>query len=622
MRVRIGPLSGFPLRYLRAMRKGPPDPSLSKNRRAICLLRCAVLASSILLMLPGAWSNSATVVEFAQLPSGLAAWQRHSLAIYRVCGPVSKFLYSLPAYLAGVRVEYPASFDADIQSRREWEVGRLFQSQNRERYHDIYRWSRLLPILVTVIGGCLICEWSSRLFGTSGGIVSLCMWCWMPPVLAHGSLVTSDMLSAVMILLAARAFWAFLLSPNLLKAILAGLALGLASATKFTLLILYPCWAGLLLTRAFRLRGRPKTGPHEEFIRPRRIVTLGLVVLVTSIVAIDALYEFKEVGFPLARWQPALSSLAQDVHRLGEGRQTGWLLEIVMPLPLELFRGVDSQLADTERNQSAYLLGRRQRGGWWYWYAVAALIKLPLPTFALFGLALPRLKTLRCDRHLILWANLCLLLPAAEAVLVIAATTGSGTNAAFRYLLPTLPLLCVWIGRAWDNGSRITRWVIITLLGWLAVNAVNSLPDHLGWQNELGWTWSRWSGQPALVGDNLDWGQDLARLAAWVSQHCGDGNTLVCAHGMGDAEPYGLRAPTALPASGQWGCATYLAVSLDILLSNDPYGCVDVEGRPSSINRDLRATLLHLQPFEQVGRTIRVYRLRDVVPDLAVPRSE
>ncbi|MHC5542696.1 ArnT family glycosyltransferase, partial [Singulisphaera rosea] len=124
------------------------------------------MASAVLLMLPGAWGNSVTVVEFAQLPAGLAAWQSGMLSTYRVCGPFSKLLYAFPAYAAGARVGYPASFDAELVSRREWELGRLFQVQASKAYLNIYRGSRLLPILLTVLGGCLVCEWSTGLFGT------------------------------------------------------------------------------------------------------------------------------------------------------------------------------------------------------------------------------------------------------------------------------------------------------------------------------------------------------------------------------------------------------------------------------------------------------------------------
>jgi hypothetical protein len=285
------------------------------NRRAINLLRLAILASSAAMMLPGAWGHSATAVEFAHIPAGLAAWQRHSLGIYRVCGPLSKLLYALPAYLAGVRVEYPNSFDSDVQSRSEWELGSIFQEQNRQSYHDIYRCSRLLPIFVMILGGWLICAWSTFLFGTSSGIVSLCVWCWMPPILAHGSLVTSDMLSAVLLLWAARSFWDFLVRPGAGTSILAGLTLGMASVAKFTLLVLYPCWALLLIGRWVRVRSDVMPGLDRRLLPRCRLLALGLATFVISVFIIDAVYLFQNVGFRLAQWQPT-SSLAAQVRRL------------------------------------------------------------------------------------------------------------------------------------------------------------------------------------------------------------------------------------------------------------------------------------------------------------------
>jgi hypothetical protein len=611
MRNPIVPLYESTLPYLRGARI---TLTRFENRRAIALLRLTVLGSSILLMLPGAWDHSATVVEFAQLPAGLAAWQGHTLGIYRVCGPLSKFLYALPAHLAGIRVDYPASYDSDVVQRQEWNLGRLFQAQHRERYHALYRWSRLLPMLVMVLGGCLVCEWSTRLFGPWPGVVSLCLWCWMPPILAHGSLVTSDMLSAVLLVAATRGFWTFLLAPRPRTALLAGLALGLAQSTKFTLLVLYPCWLLLLIGRALQPHGPGAIDPSARRGSPARLVAFGLLTFLISVFVIDALYLFQDVGVRLSQWHSSRSSLARDLHRLGEWRATAWLLQIPLPIPLEFFRGLDFQLADTERPQSAYLLGQARLGGWWYWYAAASLIKVPLPALGLFVLALFRLPGALRDRDPIVWAILCLLVPAAEVTVTIAATTGTGTNAAFRYLIPSLALFCVWAGRAWDTGSRAIRCVGIGLLAWLASNAIAGIPDHLGWQNELGWLCSR--ERPALLGDSLDWGQDLARLGTWVARHAPEGSTLVCVYGLGETELYGLGSPMALPSSTPWDRSTYLAISADILFGYEVEHCVTVAGADSSIDEYQRKIMLRQQPFAQVGRTIRIYRLRDLLPYL------
>jgi hypothetical protein len=618
---------GFPRPLLRDQATVVPAPSsLSppKHSRALALIRVTILAGSLALMLPGAWGHSVTVVEFAHLPAGLAVWQRHSLGIYRVCGPLSKLLYALPAHLAGVRIDYPPTFDSDVDFRPEWALGRIFQSQYLARYHDIYRWSRLLPVVVMLLGGCLICEWSTRLFGAWPGVVSLCQWCWMPPVLALGALVTSDTLAAVMLVLAARSYWAFLLKPRPAAALLAGLMLGMAQSTKYTLLVIYPCWAVLLAARAMQLRSVGTVQTQQGHPSPARLIVLGPAVLVISILVIDALYLFRGVGCRPEQLQPGLSSVFRDLSRLKEQPATAWLLSAPLPIPLEYLRGLDFQLADAERLQSAYLLGWSRPRGWWYWYVVAALIKIPLPALVLFAIVLvgsPR--ALRgCDP--VLWAGACLLLPAAEVALTISATTGTGTNAAFRYLMPSLALLCVWAGRALSTSSKAGRAGVLALLFWLLFNAITALPDHLGWHNEIGWAWSRATGKPPLIGDSLDWGQDLARLSRWVARHSDKGSTLICVYGLGETEPYGLRPPTARTTSDPGDRAAYLAVSEEVLLGDHISNYVGVAGSNSVLSEPQRETLMRCHPVDRIGRTIRIYRLRDVDTETSsgrLPRS-
>jgi hypothetical protein len=603
----------LPLGSLRDAAKIRSNLSMSWGERNLTLMRIAILSSAVLLMLPGAWGHSVTVVEFAQLPAGLAAWQRQSLGIYRVCGPVSKFLYALPVHLAGISIAYPDGFDSDVRSRREWQLGQFFQSQYRQQYHDVYRWSRLLPVVVTVLSGALVCEWSTRLYGDRPGIVSLCLWSWMPPVLAHGSLVTSDMPSAFTLLLAARCFWSFLKRPSFPAATVAGVALGFAAATKFTLLMLYPCWIFLVTGRVIQTWLSPKTRAGDSCRSPLKLVAFALIMFTVSVITIDALYLFAGVGFRLAEWRFERSSIIRELLLLCGHRITAWILRVPMPFPVEFLRGLEFQLADTERLQSAYLMGKSRLGGWWYWYAFATLFKVPLPAMVLFGLALFRLPWVvrQCTANL--WSTLCLILPALEGALTIAATTGTGTNAAFRYLLPSLASLCVWAGIAWNSAGKTKRWTLLFLLSWLVFDAIVALPDHLGWQNELGEVWRCATGRPALIGDSLDWGQDLARLSAWVTGHSSEGSTLLSIYGMGEAEPYGLSPPLARPVSNPGERFTYLAVSEEILLGPASTNYIRIAGEPSRLSQTQRDLLLQTNPFDRVGRTIRIYRLDSVL---------
>jgi hypothetical protein len=603
------------------------DEARRPRRLIIVTAGVVVLANSILLMLPAAWWHSVTVVEFAHLPAGLSAWQRHSLGIYRVCGPVSKLLFAWPAYVAGVRVDCSQLRDLRVDMRQEWSLGDVFQRQHCGRYHDIYRWSRLVPMLLTVIGGILVWEWATRLFGGRAGIVSLCLWCWMPPILAHGALVTSDMASAVLLLLASRTFWLFLLRPTLVTALGSGVALGLAAATKFTLLILYPSWILILLGRVILLGYPASEGSCHSDRRAMtaRLMGLGPIILALSVVVVDGLYFFQDVGVRLAEWKSTGSSLVRIVHALDGQRATAWLLQIPLPIPWEFVRGLDAQLGDTERLQSAYLFGRIKPGGWWYWYAVASLIKVPLPALILFAWAASRALTTGLRRpateataipNSVLWALSCLAIPALELALAVAITTGTGSNAAYRYLLPSLASMCVLAGLAGSGRTLLDRVGLPLLLAWLWLSAISGVPDHLGWQNEIGRAWRSWSGRPALIGDSLDWGQDVARLSAWVAEHYSEGTTMVCVYGFGGGEPYGLKPPAAWPISLPGERAAYLAVSEDVLHGYESNRCIELAGANAFLRPDQCEALRGLDPYAVVGRTIRVYRMSDLSPDL------
>jgi hypothetical protein len=433
----------------------------------------------------------------------------------------------------------------------------------------------------------------------------------MPPVLGHGALVTSDMLAAVMLVLASRSFWSFLVRPTSIRAILSGLTLGLAACTKFTLLILYPCWAVLLAARV--LQPGPVAAPGWAGLSaaPRRFVASGVVVFAVSLLVVNGLYLFQDVGVRLERFKTE-SHLSRVLDQMRRSPATAWMLTVPLPIPVEILRGLDVQLADSHEAQPAYLLGQTRLGGWPYWYAAAALIKIPLPASALFLTSLLGLRTLGREPDRVRWAALCLLVPALEAALAIASSTGTGMSAAFRYLIPSLSLLCIWVGRAARNATRLVRIAIIGLLTWSAMNAVMGLPDYLSWQNELGWAWERWKGCPALIGDSLDWGQDLSRLGEWVVRHDREGSTVVCVYGLGNGEPYGLKPPAARPTSAPLDGAAYLAVSENIICSYSNINKrIQIGGAVSSLSPGQREGLIRAGTFDRVGRSIRIYHVVD-----------
>ncbi len=90
-----------------------------------------------------------------------------------------------------------------------------------------------------------------------------------------------------------------------------------------------------------------------------------------------------------------------------------------------------------------YLFGQTSETGWWYYFPIALLVKTPLPLLILFVAALIRTAIKRTWR-----ADLIFLLP---SVLLFISLLFSTNNLGYRYLLPIVPLLIVYVSGLWPR---------------------------------------------------------------------------------------------------------------------------------------------------------------------------
>jgi len=174
----------------------------------------------------------------------------------------------------------------------------------------------------------------------------------------------------------------------------------------------------------------------------------------------------------------------------------------------------------------AYLFGESRNTGWWYYFPVILFYKTPLAFLALAmvgGLLLgarprpgitgnqqPATRTAKKLQTGSTPENLALaLIPLA--MLAVAMT--SRINIGVRHILPLYPFLAlaaavavVWL---WHRG-KAARVTVAALLVWFFAGTTLAHPDYLAWFNEVA------GRHPERVAadSNLDWGQDLLRLAA------------------------------------------------------------------------------------------------------------
>lgn len=315
--------------------------------------------------------------------------------------------------------------------------------------------SRLTVLSLALLLGLYVYRFSAELYGTMGGLLSLVFFSFCPTMLAFSGISTQDMPLATFSFITVYYFWHYLQVKNLKNAVLAGVFLGLALATKFTAFIMIPFVVFLYGFHLYSLK-----------IKPDR--TVLIIPLLAAVIL------FGSYGFNLTPFM----------------------------------QGNEYRLLEMKKGQAAFFNGMHATYGWWYFYLAALLLKTPLPFLLLYGAAL--IASFRKFRDK-LPIQLMLHLP---VVVFIVLFSCSSYSVGVRYLLPMFPFMFVSIGSI----ARMQTKVVVLLVGFLTLwqvgGTIRVSPDYLAYFNEIGGGAD--GGYRYLVDSNLDWGQDLKGLKKFM----------------------------------------------------------------------------------------------------------
>lgn len=399
-----------------------------------------------------------------------------------------------------------------------------------------------------------------RLHGNLGGLLSLSLWVFCPNILAHCRLITTDVGSTALGVAATFVFWLYLRNPSGLRALAAGIMLGLAELTKFSMLLLYAVWPLFWLVRLILVT--PKT---DRLRRTLVGVGHGVLVVATSFLVIDAGYLFEGVGIPLERFEFVSATLTRPVatgvrmapasqnplYRVlwpfRENRFRGTILaRLPAPLPQHYLLGFDEQKIEADgipkrydrafralqkgdvelaRKEAGsddqtvggywvYLNGKLRNTGWWYYYICALVYKVPEGTWFLVLLSLSLLLIERRSREA--WADtICLW--TVPAVVLFSMSFLTDINLGLRDVLSIAPYVFIaagsvvpWVESLPRPRLLFGRAIILAAIGFTVAATLWIRPSYLAYFNWL-------SGGPdrvpvRLMDSNLDWGQDLVGL--------------------------------------------------------------------------------------------------------------
>ncbi len=547
-----------------------------------------LLALFVGLGIDGARRDAPTVDEFAHLPSGCALLRHGRTDIYRNNPPLARAWMALPVVLAGANVPEPGP--AARGDWGPWLYGQELMLANRERYLHFFFLARLSILALATAGGLLLFAWARSRGGPLVACGALLLYTLCPNLQAHGRLATVDAAFTTAIVGLFFALDRHAMQPSARRLLLCGVALGLAMLTKFTAWLLLPAvW--VVLTVA--------SGPPAGTNRWRRLGRAAAVgarrtaaVLLIAVLVVNLGMAFAGTGRALAgsSWQSGpFSRLA--------GWLPGWL---PVPFPADYVAGFDEQLLDTERGEfRVYFAGEWWQGSPRPYHLAALLFKLPLATlaFVLWGAA----ATLRRRRDgvspVILWLPPLLL---AGTLTFFNALPGG-----MRYLLPALPFLFLGaaagvLGSGFRDRGRIWRSAVAVLAAGLVAASLSSHPLQLGFFNRLAGGPER--GHRWLADSNLDWGQDLSRVPAYLGRH---GLSRIYLLYFGHTEPalYGIdyALPPDTPAPGTYVVSVNFALGAEYAAPDHWTSVFIPQGAP--------AWLRARTPDDRIGASLWVYRV-------------
>lgn len=466
-------------------------------------VHCALMAYT------AAWT-SPTFDEPSHLAAGLYVWRTGQCDLYAVNPPLVKVVAAIPVLVTGfnenwLRVRRPPA-------RTEMNVGIDFVAANQSRILWMTTLARWACIPFCVLGGAVCYIWSNRLFGSPCGWIALLLWCFSPTILGNGAVISADVASASVGVLACYLFWRWLDEPTWERAMVNGLGLGICWLVKLTWVILPFIW--ILVWLAYRISDD----------KPRQTLGRGLLQIgVSTFVAILLLnvgYAFEGSLTQLGDYQFTSGVLggvpSHQGDRLRGNRFRDTLVgSIPVPVPSSFVYGLDAQKQDFEESRMLYFAGHRSHSGWWYFYPLSVLLKEPLGTLLLGLIAL--LSFFRTPRWWATAMRQCAVwIPPLVVLLLV--SSNSRLNY-YRYLTPTLPFAFVWISQIGQRlpDSAAFRGFLYSSLSISVMAGLASVPHSLSFVNVLGGGTT--AGHYWFADCNFDWGQDLPALREWIRRH-------------------------------------------------------------------------------------------------------
>jgi 4-amino-4-deoxy-L-arabinose transferase-like glycosyltransferase len=477
-----------------------------------------LLGAMFLTLISLAKGDSGTTDEVAHIPAGFSYVNQLDYRLNPEHPPLAKVLAGIPLQFLHLNTWFDSW---QWKTADQWDSGWHFIYQIGNNADRILFWARFPIILLTITLGILIFLWVKSMYGRKVALFILTLYTFSPEFLANGHLVTTDVAAALGFVIGIWSYVRFLQKKTWGSLVAAGVLFGIAQTLKFSCFLLVPVL--FLLFIGFIIIFREQGQKFWKLFWPQ--FWKFLLVLLIGFVTVWIIY------LPLTWKTPPSVEHAVIENNLTQDPRTLWMRNGLhhfennkLTRPAEHYvLGLLLNFGRIGGGNSTYIMGHFADKAIRWYFPAAWMVKIPLVDDALVAIGLYLLICYGFQNQEDKWR---LYYVAVPLFLYWAITLSGSLDIGIRHLLPTVPLMYLFIARSIDpifnshlpkikpTQKLVLQILTLFLIVWYVVTSILTYPFYLSYFNELTW------GQPKykyLVDSNLDWGQDMKRLANYVN---------------------------------------------------------------------------------------------------------
>ena len=579
-----------------------------------------VLAGGLLMIMFGLGlssmsGNSAIVDELAHIPAGYAYLHYGDYRLNPEHPPLMKDLAAIP--LQFMNLKFPLDSPAwTSDANGQWEIGWSFLYHLGNDATSVLFWSRLPILLLAICFGAWLYWFVQRRWGVAVGLMTLLFYTLSPNILAHATLVTTDLGASAFTFGALVAFAWYVERPTRARLLWLSAALALAQVAKFSAFLLYPFLLGITLVLVGMMQK-----PVSAWLR-LKVYSGGLVL--ASALSMVWVWLF---------YVPHVWNMPQSVQdRLINGAiynpDSRWIADVLMNLnnyvifkPLaQYFLGLAMVFGRVAGGNVTYFNGQVTNQSFHGYFPELFVVKTQVALLILMcaalGWAVWRWRRGPQEGRVAVLEWTIGSFAAFYFGISVAGNLDLGIRHVLPIYIPIFVLVAVGTVKLWRRLSATSwRWVstvgLVGLLGWYSASTAFAAPYFIPYFNEL--IDGPANADKYFSDSSVDWGQDLVRLRTYVNAH--PEITHIAVDYFGGAVPeYYFCVPTTTASydcsdskyeawHSQYGRYTgqYIAVSETFLENDRWYSAVN----GTAGYEYLRA----MKPIAKVGYSIYVYKL-------------